>query len=626
MNPIIKAKDILFRYRQYHKDETVTEQIALDHVSLEIERGEFVGILGDNGCGKSTLAKHLAGLLFPAKGVVYVDGMNTSQADHIWDVRRTAGMIFQNPDNQLIGSSVEEDVAFGPENLGVETSEIRKRVTEALKAVGMSAYREYNPGNLSGGQKQRVALSGILAMNPACLILDEPTAMLDPEGRKAVLQIIHHLNKEEGMTIIYITHHVEEIADADRIYMMDHGTVVRQGRADDVWMDKKTLEEYEIPVPFPYALRQALKIRGIEVPAELRTREQMSEWLGQRIISSGDSKAAVFKEHFSKKEEYRRDAEQERCDTDRLQTVQESAAEETGDRSGITLRDIHFRYNQDSKKDILDGVNLHISRGEYVAIVGHTGSGKSTLLQHLNGLLKPLSGTYEYDGKDVWEKTYSRNDLRRNVALCFQFPEYQLFEDDVISDIMFGPRNMGLSEEECLTRAREAMRMTGLSEKYENYSPFALSGGQKRRVALAGILAMEPEYLVLDEPVAGLDNAGRNQLFHLLDELNQKGITLILVSHDMNDVAAHAKRVIVMNDGRIEMDGSPTEVFVHKQELRQMGLGLPEIMDFYLEMHRKNIQARYDNGRSPEKNLAGTVPVTMDELAESIEGELICSK
>ena len=247
---IIKTVHLIYEYIRHDEEEKVAEvKRAIDGVDLEIEEGSFTAILGHNGSGKSTLAKHINGLLLPTEGTVWVGEIDTKEEDRIWDVRKTAGMVFQNPDNQIIGNIVEEDVGFGPENIGVPTDEIWKRVDESLKAVGMTAYRKQSPNKLSGGQKQRVAIAGVMAMRPRCIILDEPTAMLDPNGRKEVIRTIRQLNQAEGITVLLITHYMEEAIDADRIIVMDDGKIVMDGKPKEIFSRVRELKTYGLDVP-----------------------------------------------------------------------------------------------------------------------------------------------------------------------------------------------------------------------------------------------------------------------------------------------------------------------------------------------------------------------------------------
>lgn len=273
---IIKAAGLVFDYiRRDEEDKIEEKKRALNHLNVEIEKGSFVAVLGHNGSGKSTFAKHLNGILLPTEGEVWVAGMDTSDEEKLWDVRKAAGMVFQNPDNQIIGNIVEEDVGFGPENLGVPTDEIWKRVDESLEAVGMTAYRLKSPNKLSGGQKQRVAIAGVMAMRPQCIILDEPTAMLDPNGRKEVIATLHELNQKEGITVLLITHYMEEAIDADRIIVMDDGRLVMDGTPREIFSRVKELKEYRLDVPQVTELAWELKEAGVKLPAGILTMEEL---------------------------------------------------------------------------------------------------------------------------------------------------------------------------------------------------------------------------------------------------------------------------------------------------------------------------------------------------------------
>ena len=273
---IIKTVHLIYEYIRHDEEEKVAEvKRAIDGVDLEIEEGSFTAILGHNGSGKSTLAKHINGLLLPTEGTVWVGEIDTKEEDRIWDVRKTAGMVFQNPDNQIIGNIVEEDVGFGPENIGVPTDEIWKRVDESLKAVGMTAYRKQSPNKLSGGQKQRVAIAGVMAMRPRCIILDEPTAMLDPNGRKEVIRTIRQLNQAEGITVLLITHYMEEAIDADRIIVMDDGKIVMDGKPKEIFSRLRELKTYGLDVPQATELAFELKEAGMPLSDGILSREEL---------------------------------------------------------------------------------------------------------------------------------------------------------------------------------------------------------------------------------------------------------------------------------------------------------------------------------------------------------------
>ena len=274
---MLRTKNLIFEYIRRDEEGNVEDILrALDDVSLEVQKGEFVAILGHNGSGKSTVAKHINALLSPTEGAVFVNEMDTQDEEHLWDIRKSAGMVFQNPDNQIIATVVEEDVAFGPENIGVPTEEIWNRVEESLEKVGMTAYRTHSPNKLSGGQKQRVAIAGIMAMRPDCIILDEPTAMLDPVGRKEVMKTVHELNKIEGVTILLITHYMDEVIDADRVIVMDEGKIVMQGTPRQIFSQVDKLKNYRLDVPQVTELAYELKKQGVPMPEVVLTVEEFT--------------------------------------------------------------------------------------------------------------------------------------------------------------------------------------------------------------------------------------------------------------------------------------------------------------------------------------------------------------
>ena len=279
---IIKAVKLAFDYLKYDEDGNVQEtQRAVDGVDIDIKEGQFVAILGHNGSGKSTFAKHINALLLPSDGTIWIDGINTSEEPELWKVRQKAGMVFQNPDNQIIGTVVEEDVGFGPENMGVPTEDIWKRVNESLEKTGMTAYRHHSPNKLSGGQKQRVAIAGVMAMRPKCIVLDEPTAMLDPNGRKEVLAAVHQLKKQENVTVVLITHYMEEVIDADHVIVMDGGHVVMEGTPREIFSQVETLKKYRLDVPQVTLLAHELKQSGVDIPDGILTTQELVNALCQ---------------------------------------------------------------------------------------------------------------------------------------------------------------------------------------------------------------------------------------------------------------------------------------------------------------------------------------------------------
>ena len=288
---MIQTEKLVYEYEKRDEEGNVIgTSRAIDEVNIEAKEGQFIAILGHNGSGKSTLAKHLNAILMPTEGSVWVNGKNTSNPDELWNVRQSAGMVFQNPDNQIIGTVVEEDVGFGPENLGVPTDEIWQRVEESLKAVGMIEYRHHSPNKLSGGQKQRVAIAGVVAMEPKCIVMDEPTAMLDPVGRREVLKTVHKLRKQKKVTVILITHYMEEVVDADKIFVMDHGKVVMEGSPKEIFSKVDELKSYRLDVPQVTILADELRKCGLDIPKGILRKEELVEAVERLTSENGEKK------------------------------------------------------------------------------------------------------------------------------------------------------------------------------------------------------------------------------------------------------------------------------------------------------------------------------------------------
>lgn len=574
MQKIVQIKDLIHKFVDTDAEGNVTgEKNAVDSVSLDVEKGEFIAILGHNGSGKSTLAKHINAILMPTSGILYVNGKDTADARNIWDIRQSAGMVFQNPDNQIIETVVEEDVGFGPENLGVETEEIWKRVESALGKVGMLEFRKHSPSRLSGGQKQRVAIAGVLAMHPDCIVLDEPTAMLDPHGRKEVIQTLKELNEKEKVTIILITHHMNEAALADKIFVMNEGKIALQGTPKEVFSHYDEMKKIGLDVPVSTEIAHGLKKYGWHMPDDIISEEELLDSIKKNLPEKAEkgTEHRVEQKNESKAEQDNREAQQQKDSGEVI----------------LSLRDVNYIYSADTvyRRHALKNVSLDIWKGEFIAVIGHTGSGKSTLIQHLNGLNKPSSGKILYKGQDISEKSFKLSDLRKKVGLVFQYPEYQLFETTVLLDVAFGPKNLGCDREQAEQQAREALALVGLPEECYEMSPFELSGGQKRKAAIAGVLAMNPEVLILDEPTAALDPYGRDEILSILEDLHRKkNITILLVSHSMDEVARFAQRIIVMDKGEILMDGTPADIFRRHKELEKIGLAAPQAMYIMKEL------------------------------------------
>ena len=562
---MIRAEQVRFQYKKRDVDGNViaTEEI-LKGVDLTIKKGEFIALLGRNGSGKTTFSKQLNAILRPSEGTVTVDEMGTKDVDKLYEIRQRVGMVFQNPDNQMVAANVEEEVAFGPENLGMESDTIVARVKQALEQVRMWKRRKTAPNHLSGGQKQRIAIAGILAMHPDYIVLDEPTAMLDPKGRKEVMEALQRLNQEQEMTVILITHDMEAAALASRVILLADGQVRFDGTPEDFFGEDALLAEMGMEAPLSYRVRKLID----------------SDVFEKKIGDARVEEATIDKRE--KVAEYDKTGREWEASSELVDKKKNKKAEAETDEKNqalLSLQHVSYIYSPGTayEKVALDDVNLSLGKGEIVGLAGHTGSGKSTMIQLLNGLLKPTSGTVTFEGKDIHAKGYSGNYLRSKVGMVFQYPEHQMICDTVWEDVAFGPSKQGLTGEACEMRVEEALRFVDLPEKCYQASPLQLSGGQKRRVAIAGVLAMHPEYIILDEPAAGLDAAGKREIFDRIRRMSREpGIGVLLVSHSMEDLAEYADRIIVLDDGKKILDDRPAQVFAKRETLADCGLDVPE--------------------------------------------------
>ena len=521
------------------------DSVALDDVTLEVCRGERVCVLGANGSGKSTLVSVICGLLAPDEGDVELVGHavctgGVPDLAAYRDARRQLGLVFQNPDDQIVTSVVADDVAFGPENLGVPRAQIAARVARELRRVAMEKYAHADPSRLSGGQRQRVCIAGALAMEPAVLVLDEPSSLLDVRGRAAIMRVMGRL-AAAGATLVHVTHFMDEALAADRVIVMQHGRVALEGTPDEVFAAKNA---------------QVIEALGLEMPFEAR----LAAALRQAEAASGAVAAPGAPS----------------CE----KSAAPAACAPTAGTPAILARDLGFSYGPGAQA--LDGVSLEVPVRATTAIVGQTGSGKSTLLRLLCGLEAADAGSLTVCGINAATK-HGRRQVRRAVGYVMQHPERQLFAQTVAKDVAFGPRNQGLSAAEVERRVAHALDLVGLADR-RDASPFELSGGQQRLAAIAGVLAMEPELLVLDEPTAGLDPRGRARLRALLADLAAHGVTLLQVTHSMED-AARADHVVVLDQSHVLAACTPAEVFcpANEPQLTAVGLGLPRPLAYARE-------------------------------------------
>lgn len=631
----IQVRKLGHKFNIKDKDGNVTgEKWAVKDMDFDAYKGQIIAVLGRNGSGKSTFARHLNGLYAPNQGTVWIQGdsdvLDTSREGDLLAIRRAVGMIFQNPDNQMVGNTVAEDVGFGLENLGFQAEKIWERINEVLRLTGMEAYLERNVSHLSGGQKQRLAIASVMAMSPECIVMDEATAMLDPVGSRQILDTLYHLNREFGITVIMITHRMEETVRADQIYVMDDGNVELIGAPYEIYPQVEKLEQLGLDSLLPYKLLHELKVDYSDDKKFVRdSDEDAKSALVDRkegLLSVQDAadriKACLhdkklFDEKNLNEQNVLDDIDSYVNDTKNInkpevaEQINSAQKDIPSSKNDILVEADNLEY---SYKDgavlvpAVEQVSFQIRKGEILAVAGQTGSGKSTLLYMLNGIYRPMGGTLKVDGIDVG-KTKNLKELRKKIGFVFQYPEYQLFESTVLADVMYGALNFGMSKAEAEQAAREALALVNISEEYYEYSPFDLSGGQKKRVALAGILAYKPEILILDEPVAGMDPKAKRELFALIRRLHEeRNITVIFVSHDMKDVYEIADRILVMGQGKLVYDGAVEQAFGTPEMVEKLGLEMPEMAVF-----RETLL--------PEIKLtARSMADVIDELRDRIQG------
>lgn len=491
---------------------------AIKNVSFSIEEGEYVAIVGSNGSGKTTLARHLNALHVPDSGQVLIKGMNTLDLHNHLKIHQQVGMVFQHPQEQLVATTIEEDVAFGPENLGLETSEIRSRVQQALQAVGLWEIRERSPQHLSAGQMQRVALAGIIAMQPACVIFDEATAMLDPIGRRDIHLSIKSL-RQRGITVITITHFMNEAVQADRVLAMHQGELVFDGKPDELFANTILLEKIRLTQPRVTTIANLLKpwiptlnnpLNVLQFNQQLQENGNHFQFPSENLINNHEVSPKIIK--------------------------------------GENLS-FSYLFGSPLAYQALHTVNFDVPENTIMGLIGSTGSGKSTLLQHINGLYQAQSGNLTVGPYQV-NPDQDIQQLRRYVGIVFQNPNYQLFEQYVGDEIAYGLKLQGLKGWELRERVHNAMNRVGLDfDTFKDRLTFTLSGGERRKVALASTIALDPQILLLDEPTAGLDPSSRLEVREQISDLNRNGKTIILSSHQMEDIANLSEEVLLLNKG-----------------------------------------------------------------------------
>ena len=503
--PLVEVQSVSFTYNAKDSGR------ALNRVSFFIRKGERVAVLGHNGSGKSTLVRILGGLFAPSEGVCRVKGTDIQELPSR-ELRNTIGMVFQDPENQIVAAMVEDDVAFAPENQGLPSSEIQRRVDSALDMSDMRHKQGASVAELSGGEKQRLALAGALAADVECLILDEPTAMLDPAGRVKVERVLRYLHKE-NMTIIQVTHQIgaENFDDIERVIVLSHGSIVWEGVTGDFW-DKAESLGFELPDALKF--RKFCEAGSINFPYDFMNINVPSKF------SAGTNSHEVP--------------------------------------AKFKIAGLSFRHND--KSYALRNIDAEIFAGEWLSIIGKTGSGKSTLVQHLNGLYKIQDGQIFFEGSPLPQKGEDLYRLRQRVGLVFQHPEDQLFSPTVREELAFAPKNAGFGAKALDDAVLYGLDCAGLPREFLDRNPVALSGGERRLVAIASVLSAMPECVVLDEPLAGLDASYQRKILGMLGRLRDQGKTIITVTHDLDMALNFSDRILILRDGEFVREGRPKEI------------------------------------------------------------------
>jgi energy-coupling factor transport system ATP-binding protein len=533
---------------------------ALKDIDLTINPGEFILLTGPSGCGKTTFCRCLNGLIphfynGELKGEIEVDGLSTK--DHpTYELAKHVGLIFQNPDNQIFSLTVDKDIAFGLENLGESRAHMLEEIEWAMKRVGITPLRERGTHELSGGQKQRLTIASVLAMHPGVIVMDEPTAYLDPVGAEKIFGVLHTLNKEQGITIILIEHRMDlAVKYCNRIIVFNKGQIVNDGTPRDIFTTDET-RLIGVGIPRMVELGRKLRQNGLKIDIPLDSGEALN----------------ALAPHF--KASTQPGAKETPLDLD-------GVVGEYSHSPIIQLQDIAYTYF--TGVEALRGVSLSINRGDYVAIMGENGAGKTTMVKHINGLLRPKAGKIIVDGEDIAKQSVAS--IARKVGLVFQNPDDQLFAEDVEEEISFALRNFGYKQETINERVNWALNLLDI-ERYKKSSPFILSGGERKRVALASVLAWDPDILILDEPTVGQDYGQKERLKHFLLQLRTQGKTVVIVTHDVEFVAESQPRIVLMAQGKVVAEGTAKKIMTDAKALEACSVAPPEVTKLFTELQR----------------------------------------
>lgn len=561
MAPIIEMKDVSFSYG-------ASSQAALDHVSLSIQEGEFVGVIGPAGSGRSTLAAVLSGAIphhFHGQlyGVTYVQGRDTCEAT-LTDISSVVGSVLQDIDAQMVASVVEDEMLFGMESFGVPHDQIEQRLVQTLETVGIADLRHREIATLSGGQKQKVAIAAILAMGPRVLVLDEPTAALDPAATQLVYDTLRRINRERGVTVVVMEQKVAMLSEyCDRVMVMDAGKIVFSGAPHEVFAHGEELRRIGCDSPRVTRIYNRLVADGVVSTGSPCLNVSEAEQLiaralgGRETAAAGSAKAAVVSEAALPASSPHAPAPRPKAE---------------GAKPAVSFEDVCFSYPGGGAS--VQNLELAVYPGELVGVVGQNGAGKTTLTKLLNGLLKPSSGVVTVAGLDTREAPVSR--IAAHVSTLFQNPDRQICRDTVLDEVAFGLVLTGTPQEEARERAQRVIERFGLPAEE---APFSLSRGQRQKIALASVVVMEPEVIVLDEPTSGLDYRECMTVMETVSEMAERGSAVIMVCHDMEVVSDFAERLVVMAQGRILGRGPTRQVFGEGDLMREASIAPPQVTE-----------------------------------------------
>lgn len=548
----ISIRNLSFQYKTQKEDK------ALQDIQLEVEAGEFVVIMGPSGAGKSTLANCLNGLIpnfmrGTYSGQVNVLGRNPAQ-EKVGSMAKDIGLVFQDFESQLFSTNTKLEIAFGPENFNINNQEIHKIIAKVIQTVDLQGLEERSPATLSGGQKQRLAIGSVLAIQPRILCMDEPTTDLDPLGKLGIFQIARDLHHDKELTLLIIEHETEEALGADRIVIMEKGTIVADGKPSDI------LRQVDF--------FQSLGIMPLQVPLYFSKLGLVKEMLP--LTPQGGLDAFVAGGFKMVEEKY-------------LKILAQDVVRE--EKYGKIILDIkQLAYQYGTGNQVLKGIDLEIREGEFIAILGHNGSGKTTLVKHFNGLLQPTAGQVLVNGKDTSSSTIF--EIGKEIGYVFQNPDHQIFSDTVYDEVAFSPKLRGFDKTAIDGLVKEALKAVDM-QGYEQEDPFSLTKGERQRIAVAAVLSAQPKIIILDEPTTGLDFKEQCKMMQLIQRLNDNGHTIIMVTHTMWVVAEYAHKVAVIREGKLAMYGRTRDIFADEEELTKSYLKTPHIVSLANGMGKK---------------------------------------